>query len=389
MTSLNEFAEANGPAVTPTGDWKPRTEFDGQAGYIITQPRADEPKTEELLRDWGYDPEQVEIVGPFKYSRWQAANGDWRTSYRATIQSKSEATIDLPALFAEARAAVPTKVPQYTNNGKALVVVWADLQVGKTDHRGGTPELIARVQEKLWALEARIKDDPCDVAYLLDVGDVLEGFENVKSQMFGNDLSLPDMLDLVVTLELKVITLLAAYHKRIVVAGTSSNHCGWRKGSDYLSANPSRSDWGLTALRLVRQAVELNPAAYGHVEFVDQEDWQNSTVISIFDEQVGITHGDSAKTVQKLPDWWKGQVHGNTPLATASILLVGHYHHFNMTYTGRHIETDKPKVLIVAPTLDNGSTWVRHAYGSESDPGLLVFNISASKGFELRSLEIL
>lgn len=389
MTSLDQFAEANSPATAPTGDWKARTEFDGQQGYIISQPRADEPATEELLRDWGYDPEKVEIVGPFKFSRWQSASGTWLSSYRATIQSKSDYTLDLPALFAEVRNATPTKVPQYTNSGKALVVVWADLQVGKTDHRGGTKELILRVQEKLDALEARIKADPCDTAYLLDVGDVLEGFENVKSQMFGNDLSLPDMLDLVVTLELKVILLLARYHKRVVVSGVSSNHCGWRKGSDYLSSDPSRSDWGLTALRIVRQAVALNPALFEHVEFVDQENYQNSVVLPIYGEKVGITHGDSAKTVQKLPDWWKGQVHGNMPLATASILLVGHYHHFNMTYTGRHVETDKPKVLIVAPTLDNGSSWVRHAYGSESDPGLLVFNISAEKGFELRSLEIL
>jgi hypothetical protein len=56
--------------------------------------------------------------------------------------------------------------------------------------------------------------------------------------------------------------------------------------------------------------------------------------------------------------------------------------------TGRSTRTGRAKWWLQAPTLDNGSDWFRNLAGDDSDPGLLVFDLTAD-GFELQSLAVL
>jgi len=164
-------------------DWRPSATWDGSNGEITSEALPGDPNFEQLLIDHGHDPELVEVVGPVRTSRWQVArkggDSEWLTSFRFNIQRKVTAeTVNLPALFAEARRTKVKTAP--TRTGEALVVVWSDPQTGKTDHRGGTPELIARVEEKLAKLEAYIKTQKTSTAYFLNAGDSIEGFENVE-----------------------------------------------------------------------------------------------------------------------------------------------------------------------------------------------------------------
>jgi hypothetical protein len=95
---------------------------------------------------------------------------------------------------------------------------------------------------------------------------------------------------------------------------------------------------------------------------------------------VGLTHGHQYPRPEKAADWWKGQTFGRQPIADAKILVSGHYHHFRAQQLGAG------RLWVQAPTLDNGSDWWAMRSGEVSQPGLLVFSVTADGWDDLRIL---
>lgn len=280
--------------------------------------------------------------------------------------------LDLEAIIKAARKA---KTPrQRSTTDRALVVAWADLQVGKVGSRGGTDELVQRVMEKLSAVEARARELKCASCYLIDVGDCVESFENTPDQAFTNDLSFPEQLTVGRRLFAEAALRLARLHTDMVVAGVPSNHGRWRRGK----ANLGRpgDDFGLVILTAVADAFALNPDSLGHVRFVVPDVWQETIALDVHGTILAATHGHQVTSPDRLPQWWANQVHGGQPAADADILLTGHFHHLRVQTTGRSHHTGRSKWWIMAPTLDNGSDWWRLRTGSDSDPGLLTFTVN-------------
>lgn len=365
-------------------DWRPSAQWDGFNGEITTQPLSESPNFEQLLQEHGHNPDEIEVVGAVRTSRWQMARRGqeptWLTSYRFTIQRK-KTSVDLPALFAEVRK---TKIkPVKPQHGEALVVVWADPQTGKTDHRGGTPELIARVQQKLVALETYIKAQKPASMVFLNAGDSIEGFENVDSQMFTNDLSLPEQLDLEATFEWKFLTLLRTYSEDVTAVTVGSNHCAWRRGK--ASLGKPTDDWGIY---LQRQHAKSSEQLGLGIKFAEPEPHQESLAIDVNGTIIGLVHGHQAAP-GKFTDFWAKQVHGGSPLAHADIVVSGHYHSLLIQPSGRNPYTGRSKWHLQAPTMDNGSSWFANRMGgADSDPGLLVFTVG-TQGLNLQSLAVL
>lgn len=361
-------------------DWQPSAQWNGLDGEITSGPVEGQPNFDDLLREHGHDPELVELIGEVRTSRWQRYDGEWLTSYRFRIRTRTE-NVDLPALFAEARR-LKTKQPTATG-GKALVVVWSDPQTGKVDSRGGSAELIARVNDKLAKLDAYAKKAKAGSAFFLNPGDPIESFENTPGQMFTNDLSLMDQVDLEATLEWHALNVLAKHHGQVVSAVVPSNHGAWRAGKGNLG-RPS-DDWGVF---IQKQHAKLAEAYGLSIEFVRPEEWSESLVVDVNGTMVGLAHGHRASSPDKVPSWWAGQVHGGQPVAHADVLVTGHYHHLRIQPTGRNPYTGRSKWWLQAPTLDNGSSWWRNVSGDDSDPGLLVFVIDEN-GLDLSSLTVL
>jgi hypothetical protein len=136
------------PKVTAPPTFRPGIEFDGTEGTATTPGFATEPESfDEFLISAGMNPDEIDVIPPIRTSRWQQReDGAWLTSYRFSFRRKA-ATVDLPALFAEARRAKPSKPKQVKREEKALLICPADFQVGKTGSRGGTAELLARVMQ--------------------------------------------------------------------------------------------------------------------------------------------------------------------------------------------------------------------------------------------------
>jgi len=351
-------------------------------------------QTTEPVADWAHiferfnlDPDAFEVVGEtVRCATWQQSkrleNGDRDVqnlfSYRAQFRRRREA-IDLPALYAEARkphvAFAESGVEPIT-----VVVAWADLQVGKVDRLGDTKALLERLDEKRIALAGHLATRRPERIIVADVGDIVEGFDNVQSQTRTNDLSLMEQVDVAATEFWKTIKLCAAFAP-VDVLSIPSNHAQWRKGKD-LIGKPT-DDWGLH----ISQRLEFLAGEVGlGVEFHRPEDWAETLTFDVRGTILGLAHGHQAGTADRVCTWWEKMSHAS--VMDCDVLLQGHFHHLRVEPSGRSPRTGKSRWRLQAPTLDNGSTWIRNTAGADSDPGLLVFGVT-DDGFDISTLAVL
>jgi len=352
--------------------------------------------TEPIRGDWSavfarfnLDPAEFVIADDtVKMSSWQSSkrtdDGDrdivWLYSYSARFTRKTaESKLDLPALYAAAKSATPKSTPPYQE--RATVIVWADPQIGKTGSRGGTAELIERstiIREKLDALLGERNPSAILIA---DAGDGIEGFESGGNPMFTNDLSLSGQLDTYGT-ELFEYINLAHAHADVTVAGIPSNHAAWRCGKQNLG-RPS-DDLGLF---MHKQVQKVTDAANMNVTWTKPNEYDESVAVEFYGTSIGLVHGNQFGPGQAVT-WWQKQAFGAQAAATADVLVHGHYHSFSASVAGRNPISGRQRYCLGAPTLDNGSDWFRTTQGRDSDPGLMVFDIT-EQGFDLSSLTIL
>ncbi|WP_053386236.1 hypothetical protein [Leucobacter japonicus] len=381
-------AKANHEQTPTTG----ATEFQitGDTGSF-TGYQSETPLTDfsDVFRLFNRDPDDFVIVDDsVTMKAWQQSKGledGTRStvtlySYGARFQRKQEIDyLDLPALYAAAHEIV--EAAEHARTDRTTVVVWSDPQVGKTASRGGTPELIARSIEKRQKLTQALEQRNPKACVLLDGGDGIEGFESGGNPMFTNDLSLTKQLDLYGT-ELMEWLKVMLPHGHVDVLAVPSNHAAWRNGKQNLG-NPG-DDLGLF---MHQQVAKITQAAGHDVTFHASTEYDESAAIDIDGTRVGLVHGNQFGPGQAVT-WWEKQTFGAQAVATADVLVHGHYHSFSMNVAGRNPTTGKQRWCMGAPTLDNGSDWYRNTAGRDSDPGVLIFDITPD-GFDLGSLTIL
>jgi len=354
-------------------------------------------KSEQPITDWTdiflrfkLDPASFEIVDDtVRMNTWQQSkrteNGDRDIinlySYRAQFRRVTEDAVDLPALYAEGRrkprAQVKTAPAQ-----RVTVVALSDVQAGKVDHRGGTPELIDRLAGMRERLTAHLKQRKPQQTVLAEVGDLFEGFESGGNPLFTNDLSLAQQMDLAGT-ELYRFLEVMQRHGRVDVVAVTSNHTSWRRGKQNLG-RPG-DDLGLFVHRQVEKVAH---AAGIDAHWTTPTMYEESVTIDVLGTRVGVVHGNQFGPGQAVT-WWQKQQHGGGATALADILLTGHYHNLTVMPSGRNPATGRAKWWLQAPTTDSGSSWFANASGgTDSDPGLLVFDVTEN-GFDLSSLTVL
>lgn len=376
MSFKDKLNNANPPFPE---EWQARHVIRGDEGELVTGPIAPVATDNDLLIQFGYDPEEIEIVGTVNQWRKQLPNGEWRVSYYFKHRPKSS-SLDLPALYQAAKKKVKKRV-KVDATPETLVVALSDVQLGKRGSRGGTPELIDRLEAIRGRLEERIKERKSERFVLAEVGDLFEGFESGGNPMFTNDLSLSQQMDMAGTELFEFIKLLASFGPVDVVA-VPSNHTAWRNGKQNLG-NP-QDDLGLFVHQQVKKVAE---AAGLDATWHFPAPYDEAAVLDIRGTVLGVVHGN-----QFAPNgatlWWGKQIHGGQPIGSADILVTGHYHVLTVLPTGRNPYTGRSKYWLQCPTVDNGSDWFRNLQGQDSDPGLLIFSID-DEGFSLQSLEVL
>jgi len=364
--------------VTAPANFRPGVEFDGTEGTATTPGYSEAPNFDEFLTDAGFDPNEIEIVGTPRTSRWQRYDGDWLTAYRFQFRKKT-AGIDLPLLLQEAKKKAKTpKLPKTTD--RCLVVMWSDLQVGKVDYRGNSQSLIERVELMQARLMEMVKREKPEKVIFADLGDTVENFSNAgdMAQLQSNDLSIMEQVDLATTFAFQTLRMLAEKVPDITYASVGSNHCQWRVNKQVVG-KPS-DDWGIF---IGRQLARLSQTAGLNIRFVEPQPHDESLALDVFGDGfhiLGVVHGHQARRPDNMGQWWRGQAFGKQPVADASVLIHGHWHHLRVTEMGS-TPRGTSRFLIMAPTMDNGSGWWRKVTGEDSVPGLGVLLLEKGVDF--------
>lgn len=361
--------------VAAASKYRPGVEFDGSEGHAVTPGYESEPENfDEFLRDAGLDPAGIDVIPPVRTSRWQQQkDGEliWLTSYRFTFRQKT-ADLNLPLLLEEARKKVkPVKLGK--PKPRALVVMWSDLQVGKVDYRGNTEDLLARVALMQHRLQKMIEEEKPERVIFADLGDTVENFYNANApqQVYSNDLSIQEQVDLATSLAWQTLRFIAENVKQVTYASVGSNHCQFRMNGKAIG-KPT-DDWGVFIGRqLARLAKETGAK---NISFVEPQPHDESLAVDVFGDGfhiLGIAHGHQARRPDMMATWWRQQAFGRQPVADANVLIHGHFHHLRVTELGS-TPRGTSRFLVMAPTMDNGSNWFRMVAGEDSVPGLAVF----------------
>lgn len=368
--------------ITAPKDYRPGVNFDGTEGVATTPGYENEPENfDEFLRDAGLDPEGIDVIPPVRTSRWQQQkDGElvWLTSYRFTFRQKATG-LDLPLLMDEARRKLkPVKLGK--PNSKALVILWSDLQVGKVDYRGNTDSLLERVALMQERVVDQLKTHKPSKVVFVDTGDTVENFYNANAaqQSYSNDLSIMEQVDLATTLAYQTLKRVAQHASDITYLSVGSNHCQFRMNGKTIG-KPT-DDWGVF---IGRQIARLSQEAGHGWKFLEPQPHDESLAHDVFGDGfhiLGVAHGHQAARPEALPDWWRKQSFGRQPIADASTLVHGHFHHLRVTEMGSTTRGTS-RFLVSAPTMDNGSGYYRLKSGEDSVPGLATFVLEEGTDF--------
>ena len=359
----------------------PSVLIDGSQGEAITPGLKEGQDYSEWLRDAGLDPDTVELTAPPRISRWQVYDGSWRTAYKLTFRVNSGEGVNLPLLYSQAKKAKAPKPPVKTDQDKALVILWSDLQVGKKDHRGGHLELIQRVNETRERLVALAKKEKPTRIVFADVGDLIEGFANKadQHQLATNTLSLMSQIDLATTMIWDTLKALSAHCDEIAYLSVGSNHCQWRVNKQKVGT--ALDDWGI---HVARTLARLSQEVGLPIKFYEPTEWEESLVHDVFGDnfhRVGLFHGHQANRPDGIPNWIQGQMLGNGPVSSATIYCSGHFHSLQVREFGVN-DRGSSRFWVQAKTLDSGSSWYKSTSGHDSTTGCVVIPLEKDKEFQ-------
>lgn len=380
---LEDLSKPAVKVVAPEG-WNPSVIFDGNGGEA-TLPSTVDGETADIdafLREAGINPDEIEIIEPSRISRWQVARPfplepAWHTAVRIRWRAKNSA-INLPLLYSLAKKTKPV-TPKPVASGKALIVLWSDLQVGKVDHRGGVDALIHRVAETQVKLLAKVREQKPERIIFCDVGDTIENFGNAADlhQLNTNDLSLMQQVDLATSLAWETLKMLSKYAP-ITYLSVGSNHCQFRVNKQ--KVGKVTDDWGI---HIARTLARLSHEVGLPIEFREPAMHDESLAYDVFGNGfhvLGMVHGHQANRPESIPDWWRKQSFGKQSVTAATTLITGHFHHLRVQELGS-TSRGTSRFWVQSSTLDNGSNWFRMNSGEDSTPGLVCFVLEQNIDF--------
>jgi predicted phosphodiesterase len=310
----------------------------------------------------------VEIIEPVQVRTWDAAvgNGEVRTMwyYRASVQQRgAKPDVDIADLIAQVkRRRSPAAAPRPIDS--AFVAPLSDWQVGKA----GTNNAVGRIAIAADDAAREAKRRKPDAVYLLGLGDIVEQCSgHYDQQEFTTELNRRDQMNVARRLIVRWVEAFADIAPRVIVAAVGGNHGeNRRKGKSFTDFGDNDDVAVFEAVRDICAA----SASLAHVSFALPRE-QLTLTLDIAGTITGIAHGHQARAGKDpVEEWWKNQAFGLRPVGDASVLITGHRHHFRAVHDG-------PRWRIQTPTMDSGSQWFDETAGRPSQPGQLVFTMTA------------
>jgi hypothetical protein len=371
--------------------WAPSLSLDSSTGRgsLIVRSALPAPVWDDLLREWGLDPALYAIEDDRVQMRtWDAAIGEGKVQrfyyYKANVHARGTSDkADIDALTDEIKRRKFKGVTRPVGSGDStLVVVLADWQIGQR----GTDDAVRRILALCDEIPDRWRQLTkqgvlLDDILLVGLGDLVEGCEGwYPAQPFLVELNEREQRTLVRRLLIKLVEAALTVAPRVRVAAVGGNHGEVRRGGKAITDASDNAD-----VEVVEQVAEIFAASEvaPRVSFVIPRD-ELALTLDVQGTIVGITHGHLAKrgagAANKVQTWWQGQALGMRPVADATVLLTGHYHHLSVTEHG-------PRTHLQAPALCGPSAWYTDLTGVGASPsGALSLVVNAAGWDHLRVL---
>ena len=366
-------------AARPVDPLRAETDDDGNISFENLrheggQPEsADDPALARVFAMFGFSPEDYEIVGNLRASAWEQRTADGEThvlhSYRGNLRRRArhELTADQYAELIKIAGTKPAEFQPSDSDEYTRIIAIGDIQSGKKDENGGTPETAKRIDHVLNQLAGIVQREPAHTILHIDSGDAVESFNNSASQNFTNDLSMPAQLTFARQTLAKILGAERQWAEHHHVITCTSNHGAWRADKGYLG-RPG-DDFGIDVHRAVKEAFEL--AGFDTVWHLPDV-WREWTAATINGHKIALTHGHRARNKNGLMDWWKGQIFAfHDDLADTTFFINGHWHSAEFECVG------EGRYRIQTPAMDGGSAWFTNMTGVSSFPGALTWRIAS------------
>ncbi|MGW5519127.1 hypothetical protein [Nocardia africana] len=359
-------------------EYRARTEFDGVAGYVQTGPLRGEPASyTELLEQFGYNPNEVQIVGHPRISRWQVHGGEWLAAYRFHIAPRS-ITGDIGELLDSIRDREPHTPTGISGTG-VFVYQAGDLQLGKIDGwsvDGTIDRYFASMDRAIAELKNRQRRESIGTAHLAFVGDCIEngGVSQGGKLAWRQSLTVTEQVRLWRRTLLETVKAFAPLVDELAVSVVGGNHDDATRVPVQTRAD---DNWATEGAIAVHDALAENPDAYGHVRVQVPPRDQGYMTIGVADSVFTLLHGHQFRK-GKAADWWSSQAFHQGNPAGAHFLLHGHWHELGIQQTAS-------RTIICGPTFDGGSAWYKDKTGAESRQGALIYT---TRGAEFENLSL-
>jgi hypothetical protein len=261
------------------------------------------------------------------------------------------------------------------------VLCASDLQIGKAMQRGGgTPETLERARQSLSAATLRYSITRPECIVIADGGDPIENIFNVKGQLVTNDLDVTAQIRTFRRLMAEFIRTLAPLAPEIVYLSVPSNHGAVRNGLGSDSqAGTVDADFGLDINYSLEEQFE-GREGFEHVRFVRPEGLEETAVLDTSGTRLAFNHGHRSGGILKHGEWWARQDHGRRPGYDADILVMSHYHSFNVGHSGNG------RWIISASSSDPGSDWFTNRTGEAARQGMTAFSVRDGQWSDLAIL---
>ncbi|AWY07610.1 hypothetical protein SEA_YOSIF_46 [Streptomyces phage Yosif] len=380
MTTLKDelLAKPVGPSVPPrktdpAKDFTKQIEVKGDQATVEVRSESfeeNESAATTVLQGQGLDPSEWVVTG-LRSSEWTMANGDLGVSTRFTFARKSDSVAverpPLDELISAIGQYVPVEVVEKDGEHTFIVAI-GDMQFGKIDGDGvegtlqRTIDCLNKAADLLRVYRLRFDIGHVHIAWL---GDHIEGFVSQGgANTWRTALTLNEQIRLTRRVMLHALLLFAPMAVRVTMAAVPGNHGEAVRisGKGVTRYDDSHDTESLIA---VKDAADLSPERFGHVEFYVPDTDELTVVVDCSGTVVAHAHGHQFRPGKHF-EWWKGQAFNRaSAMHQADLLLAGHLHH-------EHVDTDGFRTFIQPPAMESESTWWRHAKGTTGAPGLVV-----------------
>ena len=388
LTKNQQDIEHNkkGPIPEHPQGWEPGVAMKKgmKTGTITSRPTTNpNPEFSELLKDWGFSPDDYQILdNTLQVRTWDMNMGGGETQqawyYKATIVAKDLALTDKDYdrlskwILSHKRKPKPKiKKPQ-----RSFFVAISDLQLGKRDG-GGTEAIIGRFLEKIDLVKERyeflIKGGmEFDQLTVVGLGDIVEGCLGFyPDQTFSVELDNRSQIKVARKLISKALVEWSKDFPLVVVGAVPGNH-GTKRVAKGVAPTGQMDNGDLEVFEQIGEIFAQNKT-YDHVKFIIPD--SPHLTFNVCGTVCSFTHGHAiggggGKPEVKVMNWWKNQAFGWQHPGDSKLLISGHYHHY--------IHKTDPRSWFQVPSLDE-STWFTEQTGKSTQQGLFTLVIEGTE----------